>query len=263
VSERSHPAIDISLISINHRAQLAQLLPSIERCLNRDDIRVLLVLNRTVDDTRSWTRSAHPTVSMTENPRVAGYGENHNVNLRRAQGKYFAIMNTDMIVSPDVFVTLHRFMEENPQVGVVVPKVLNEDGSIQGLNKRYPSVFDLFLRLACPSGLSRFFRRRLDRYEMRDRGYETQYDVPVVSGSFMFCRTEVLRSLGGFDEEFFLYFEDFDLCRRIQQTHRTTYCPATWVIHFWERSAHKDWRFAWRFTRSAMRYFRKWGWKLT
>ena len=96
---------------------------------------------------------------------------------------------------------------------------------------------------------------------MRDVGYEHTYDVPFLSGSFLFCRTDLLKSLGGFDPGFFLYFEDVDLCRRVQRTHRTVYYPDVSAVHFWGRSAHKDWWYSAQFMRSAARYFNKWGYR--
>src|SRR3990167_4773220 len=96
---------------------------------------------------------------------------------------------------------------------------------------------------------------------MRDIGYDHIYDVPFLSGAFMFCRTNLLKKVGGFDPGYFLYFEDADLCRRVQKTHRTVYCPATSVTHYWQRSAHKQWKFGWIFMRSAWRYFNRWGYK--
>jgi hypothetical protein len=107
------------------------------------------------------------------------------------------------------------------------------------------------------------FRERLDSYEMRDVGYEAVCDVPFMTGAFMCCRTDVLKAIGGFDERFFLYFEDADLSRRVQQFgFRTAYFPEACVTHAWERMAHRNWRMAWVFSISAWRYFRKWGLRL-
>jgi len=97
---------------------------------------------------------------------------------------------------------------------------------------------------------------------MRDVGYERSYDVPFVSGAFMFCRTQVLRELGGFDEGFFLYFEDADLSLRVQNHGcRTVYFPEVSVTHTWERMAHKSLHGGWMFLKSAYLYFHKWGFK--
>jgi GT2 family glycosyltransferase len=153
-------------------------------------------------------------------------------------------------------------MDRHPDVGILGVKVLNADGTIQGLNKRYPTVLDLFLRRCLPDALRRFCQQRLDFYEMRDVGYERECDIEYVSGAFMFCRTDVLRAVGGFDRRYFLYFEDVDLCRRVQRTHRTSYFPGASVTHFWHRDAHKDAYYARLFVNSAARYFTRWGWRL-
>jgi len=86
---------------------------------------------------------------------------------------------------------------------------------IQGLNKRYPTLWDLFLRRFIPKRLQKIFRRRMDYYEMRDFGCSREYDVPFLSGAFMLCRSDLLKQLGGFDPRYFLHFEDADLCRRV------------------------------------------------
>ena len=130
-------------------------------------------------------------------------------------------------------------MDESPDVGMVCPRVLNEDGTDQFLNKRYPSVLDLFIRRFSPRFLHPLLKKRMDHYEMRDVGYDTICDVEVMSGAFMFCRTEVLKALAGFDPRYFLYFEDFDLSRKFQQLgYRTAYYPNSTVIHSWKRAAH-------------------------
>ena len=191
-----------------------------------------------------------------------GYGKAHNWAIFHSEpSKYHLILNPDIIISPGAISALIKFMDTNPDIGLVCPKILNEDGSIQYLNKRYPTVFDLFLRRFLPSPLKLFFQKRLDYYEMKDVGYDSAYDVPFLTGCFMFCRKSVLKEIGGFDPEYFLYFEDVDLCRRIQRIHRTVYNPSVSVIHYWKREAHKNWLFTYYFICSAFRYFNRWGYK--
>ena len=254
--------ITISLVSYNQCHDLEKLLPTLIPAVGIEQSEILLVDNRSSDGTSEWVHKNYPFINTLFNPQKTGYGENHNLNIQRARGSYFVIMNSDMIVSQNTFSVLQEYLDNQPDVGIVSPKVLNEDGSIQGLNKRYPTLFDLFLRRFMPKFFQSFFRRRLDYYEMRDIGYEHTYEVPFLSGAFMFCRTDLLKSIGGFDPGYFLYFEDADLCRRVQQTHRTMYYPATAVTHYWERAAHKNWMFSWIFMQSAWRYFNRWGWKL-
>jgi len=254
--------LTISLVSFNQRYDIERLLPSLLSAVAHLQAEILLVDCNSIDGTVQYVRERFPGVDVFVNLKRAGYGENHNVNLERAKGRYFAVMNSDMTVNPDIFSCLIAFMNEHNDVAIVSPKILNEDGTIQGLNKRYPTVIDLFLRRFWPNRWRRLVRQRLDYYEMRDVGYENICDVPFLSGAFMFCRTAVLKSLGGFDPGYFLYFEDADLCRRVQKTHRTIYYPGASAVHFWQRSAHKKLIYSWYFVRSAARYFRKWGIKL-
>jgi GT2 family glycosyltransferase len=193
----------------------------------------------------------------------AGYGRGHNKALKEcSERKYHIIINPDIVIAPQTIEALSIFMDENPDIGVVSPKVLNEDGSIQYLNKRYPNVFDLFARRFIPKSLHFFIQHRLERYEMKDVGYEQIYDVECISGCFMFCRTEVLKGVDGFDDRYFMYFEDFDLSRKIQLAgYRTVYYPRATVTHLWERASHKSIKMTWVFIVNMSRYFNKWGWK--
>lgn len=254
--------ITISLISFNQLHYLKRLLPSLLESIKDLDVRILLVANRCRDGTISYLRKYYPDIDIFDNPERTGYGGNHNINLRRANSDFFVIMNSDMIVKKDTFCNLLQFIEADAQVGLVGPRFLNEDGSLQPLNKRHPTVFDLMLLKFCPTRLRRFFKARLDAYEMLDTGYATTRTVPLMSGAFMFCREPLLKKIGGFDEGFFMYFEDLDLCRRIQQEGFETYfCPQAEVVHFWEMSAYKSWKyFAWC-SQSAIKYFCKWGWR--
>jgi GT2 family glycosyltransferase len=253
------PEVTVSLVAVNQRADLERLLPTLVKAAEAVGAEILLVDNRSTDGTTEFVRRTYPAVSVLRTEERVGYGGNHNRNLARASGRYFVVMNADMEVRENTLAELFSFMETNPEVGVSCPKVLNPDGSIQGLNKRLPTIWDLFLRRFMPRRLRGLFRKRLEYYEMRDVGYESSYDVPFVSGAFMFARTSVLRKLGGFDRRYFLYFEDADLCRRVQQTHRTVYWPEAVVTHFWARSAHRSWRYTAYGLRSAVRYFWTWG----
>lgn len=257
------PDVSISLISTNERHHLERLLPSLLPAARLANAEILVVDHRSVDGTRSYLEDHFPEVSVASNPVKSCYGENHNVNLRRARGRYFVVSNTDIAVnSPDLFVRLRDYLDQHPEVGIVSPKILNEDGTIQGLNKRHPTLLDLFLRRFLPKCLAPVFQRRMDYYEMRDVGYDHDYDVPFLSGAFLFCRTGLMQSIGGFDPGFYMYFDDVDLCRRVQKTHRTVYYPHVAITHFWRRIAHKNLYHTYLFSKMALRYFNQWGYKL-
>jgi len=192
-----------------------------------------------------------------------GYGRGHNKVIETVlNSPYHIIINPDIIIAPSTIESLCSFMDKNPDIGIVCPKILNEDETIQFLNKRYPTVFDLFARRFIPKSMHSFMQRRLDRYEMKDIGYEDICDVEFMTGSFMFCRTKPLTAVGGFDDRYFMYLEDADLSRKIQQAgYRTVYYPPATVTHLWERASHKSLKMTWVHIRSAIAYFNKWGWK--
>ena len=195
--------------------------------------------------------------------RNLGYGRGHNKAIYECSAsKYHVVINPDIVIAPTAIDTLISFMDDNPDIGMACPRVLNADGTIQHLNKRYPTILDLFVRRFVPGFMASFFEKRLDRYEMRDKNDDSVYDVEAMTGAFMFCRMDVLRKSGGFDPRYFLYFEDFDLSRKFQMLgYRTVYNPYATVTHYWGRAAHKSLRMAFVFIVNMFRYFNKWGWK--
>lgn len=192
-----------------------------------------------------------------------GYGVGHNLAIAAGMGDFHLILNPDVEMAADALEQALGFLQAHPEVGLLAPETREADGSLQYLCKRYPSLVDLFLRGFAPAALRRRFAARLARYEMRDRiGCEVVMDPPIVSGCFMLFRAPVLERLGGFDNRFFLYFEDFDLSLRAARLTRIAYVPAVRIVHHGGRAARKGWRHRLRFMRSALTFFRLHGWRL-
>ncbi len=192
-----------------------------------------------------------------------GYGGGHNKALSKcSESKYHVIINPDIYIAPLALESLTTFMDANSEIGIVCPKVLNPDGTLQYLNKKYPTVFDLFLRRFIPKFLTPFFQNRLDEFEMKDVGYESVTDVEFTTGCFMFCRSSVLKQVGGFDSRYFLHLEDCDLGRMVQREgYRTVYFPGATITHEWGREPHKNYKMLLVMIVSMFKYFNKWGWK--
>lgn len=187
-----------------------------------------------------------------------GYGRGHNIAIRRSVGlhRYHLVCNPDIALSEGCIGTLHRYMEEHPEVGLTMPKLLAPDGELQYCCRRSPLLLDYVSQLVLPV----WGRRRRRLLEMRDQDYERTMEVPCLSGCFMFFRSSLLEALGGFDERFFLYFEDFDLSLRASARARNVYLPATNVVHERQSAHRRSWRMRFLFARSACQYFAKWGW---
>lgn len=200
-------------------------------------------------------------LQLVRHYRNLGFGRAHNRILAMVESDYHVFCNPDIYIQPGALAELVRMMEERPTVGLAAPRVLNPDGSLQPLNKRDPRLFDLFLRRFVPPTLRAPFKERLARYEMRDVGYDEPCEVPFLSGAFLMGRVRALAEVGGFDDRFFLYFEDADLSRKMRATGWTTlYWSGAVVVHHWRREAHTSLRGAGHFMMSALRYFNKWGW---
>ncbi|MFT4171271.1 MAG: glycosyltransferase family 2 protein [Rhodocyclaceae bacterium] len=186
-----------------------------------------------------------------------GFGAGHNLALRSSGARYALVLNPDVWMDDDSLVEAIEFMERNVNCALLSPGVCEGDGARQYLCKRYPSVFDLFLRGLAPGWLRRRFHRRLARYEMRDLiGEHIVWDPPLVSGCFMLFRAGVFERIGGFDERFFLYFEDFDISLRTSRQNRIAYVPQVRIMHYGGQAARKGWRHIGLFMRSAALFFR-------
>ena len=194
-----------------------------------------------------------------------GYGAAHNLVLHGTGADYHLVMNPDVEVATDALALGVRWMDAHPEVGVLSPAVRGPDGRRHYLCKRYPAVLDLFLRGFVPRVLRLPFRRRLDRYEMRDlvdaKPPRDVFGVPALSGAFMLVRRAAIDKTGGFDPKFFLYFEDFDWSLRLAQVTTTAYVPSVRIIHYGGDAARKGWRHIEWFVRSMIRFYNKHGWK--
>lgn len=191
-----------------------------------------------------------------------GYGAGHNVAIRRSVHdaiSYHLVLNPDVwIENEEILQKLFAYMEENPDVGLVMPTIRFPDGQQQYLCKLLASPFDLIGRRFLP--FEKLTRDRNNKYELRFTRYNRIMQVPSLSGCFMFLRTSVLKMTGGFDERFFMYLEDHDLSRRVGQVSRTMFYPHVSVIHEYKKGSYKNPKLLFYHISSAIKYFNKWGW---
>ncbi|RKE26296.1 hypothetical protein B0G76_7911 [Paraburkholderia sp. BL23I1N1] len=192
-----------------------------------------------------------------------GYGRGHNLAIGHAASGYHLVLNPDIDLDPTSLVEALTFFEQHPEVGLLTPRIGDENGGLQYLCRRYPTLFDLFVRGFLPYGVQRHFRRRLARYEMRDviNERDVVWDPPIVSGCFMLFRTDLLKRLAGFDPRYFLYFEDYDLSLRAHDITRVAYVPGVRVLHHGGGASRKGWAHIKMFAASAFKFFNRFGWK--
>lgn len=203
-----------------------------------------------------------PKVEYIFNNANIGYGAGHNIAIQKAISLgaiYHLVLNPDVYIKSGELEKITGFMNLNPDIGNLMPKVFYPDGSLQYLCKLLPTPYDWIGRRFNP--FKSLVNKRNMLFELRFTGYDKIMDVPYLSGCFMFLRTEALKKTGIFDENIFMYGEETDLCRRlIQGGYRTVYFPEASIIHKFQKGSHKSLRLTWIGMRSAIYYFNKWGW---
>lgn len=191
-----------------------------------------------------------------------GFGAGHNMALAGVESEFHLILNPDVVLDEDSLRQGLAFMEANSDVVVASPHARQPDASKQHLCKQYPSLLTFLVRGFIPRPLRAPFAGRLAKYEMHHLPEtEPSKGIPIVSGCFMLCRTSALRELQGFDERYFLYFEDFDMSLRMAQLGQNAYVPAMRIEHAGGHAARKGVAHLGMFARSGFRFFNTHGWR--
>lgn len=183
-----------------------------------------------------------------------GFGKGHNCIIKDIESEFHAIVNPDIILRNDAFSSILNFMK-NQTVGMCIPRIIDESGNLQKVYRRELTVKDMFIRMF----LKNMFKKRQDYHTMQDMDYSRPFEVPFGQGSFLIIRTDLYKSLNGFDERFFMYMEDADLCKRVNDVSKLVYCPYAEVVHKWEKGSHKNFKLFKIHINSMIRYFKKWG----
>ena len=260
--------MDISIVIVNYKSKDLTLncLKSIKQADWFGLAYEIIVVDNYSADLSSDDLRPFGEIKYIMNGRNIGFGAANNQGIRLAKGKYVIIMNPDTVASKGVFKKLYDYLESNLAVALVGPKQFNPDGSEQETCFRWPSFLTPIYRRT-PLGKISLAKKDLDRFLYKDYNKGSLKEVDWLLGSFLFCRAEALRRVGAFDEKFFLYFEDTDLCRRFwQMGYRVVYNPEADIIHNHRRqSATAPWyKFftsitTWHHIFSWFRYLKKWG----
>ncbi|MFC4233118.1 glycosyltransferase family 2 protein [Parasediminibacterium paludis] len=199
-----------------------------------------------------------PNVKYIFNGKNIGFGAAHNIALKEVVkfSDYHIVLNPDVLFDENVFKDIFEYAKTDRNIGLIMPKVLNPDRTIQYLCKLLPTPSDLLIRRI--PFFSKFFRQ--DNFELRFTCYNKIMEVPFLSGCFMFLQTECLQKVGYFDENFFMYAEDIDFCRRIHKKYKTIFYPEISVVHGYAKGSYKNIKLFIIHFISIIKYFNKWGW---
>lgn len=229
-------------------------------CVFQSSIKKLYLIDNSSNDELREVVKDNPSINYIHSLNL-GYGNGHNVAIKKSiesGAKYHVVLNPDIYWSEDVIEGLQHFMDENAECGLVMPKITYPDGLTQYLCKLIPSPMDVIGRRFIP--LKLYQVRHDHEYELQWSGYDKVMEVPSLSGCFMFLRNSVLKIVGGFDQRYFMYAEDLDLCRRIGEVSKTMFYPNVSVIHEYEKGSYKNKKLLRYHIISMIKYFNKWGW---
>lgn len=192
-----------------------------------------------------------------------GYGRAHNEAIQKytQSAPYFLVLNPDVYFGPNLLESLLKNMNEDPTIGLCIPKICHPQGHMQIINRRLPRPIDYVISFVSGKLQTNIFKtKKYDDYQLEDIDTKKSFICPTISGCFMFFRSSTLQQVGGFDERFFLYLEDTDLSRRVSHVSKVVVFSNLKAYHYWSRGAYRNPKLFLTFVKSLIRYFNKWGW---
>lgn len=250
----------ISIVNYNTKDFLYQCLSSIYSASIPLDYQVYVVDNNSLDGSQEMVETCFPSVSLIRNKQNIGFGRSNNLVMKNTNSKYILTLNPDVTVMPKSIENIINFMDMQYDVGALGCKLLNPDRSLQFSCRRFPNALTIFLR-----GLytDLFFPNAhiFKHYMMADWNHSTVAEVDWVMGSCLMLRRDALKEVGLFDESFFMYCEDVDLCLRMWKSWKVCYFPHSYMIHQHLQESQRLSAIRQRLihTMSLYRFFRKHG----
>lgn len=233
--------LSVIIVNYNVKEYLQNLLYSIVKAAREIDHEVIVVDNASDDGSVELIKEKFPSIKLISNKENLGFGKANNIGLSLSKGEFILLINPDTIIQEDTLTKMFSFFELNPQAGLAGCKILNPDGSFQlACRRSFPGPWTSFCKV---TGLSNLFlnSRLFARYNLTYLNENETYEVDAISGSFMMLRKEIYEKVGGFDEQFFMYGEDLDLCFRVQKAgFQNFYVHTTQIIHYKGESTRRS-----------------------
>lgn len=252
--------MDLSIVILTYKSKglLKQCLRNIERLRVSYTYEVIVVDNDSRDGVEQLVAEQFPRVRFIQSGANRGFGAGMNIGLTAAQGEYRLILNPDIAILSNELERMIAYLRDHPAVGVLGPKLVNPDSSLQYTCFNFPTILTPFYRRSFLGKLP-WGRKKLDRYLMSWWDHATNRDVDWLLGACLLMPATALAKVGLFDERFFMYFEDIDLCRRMwEQGYRVVYFADAEIVHYHQRtSAETAWIFG-LFNRVTREHIKSW-----
>jgi GT2 family glycosyltransferase len=253
------PAPEVTIVVVAHsvRSELERCFESVERHAGMP-VETILVDNASTDDTPAWVRRAHPAVELLELPENLGVAARDH-GLRRARGRFTMFLDSDAALTVGALPAMVDALDSHPDWGLLGPRLVYDDGTLQLSCRRFPPLMLPFLRRP---PLDRFFEQgaTVRRHLMADFDHERTLPVVYVLGACQVFRTALARAAGPFDDRVFLGWDDAEWCIRIRDAGgEVVYFPEATVIHSYRRLTKQQpvSRAAWRQLRAHVYFQRK------
>ena len=257
---RPHPCLFIMTVSIVvHNSPLPQIEKALRSLLRSEAVRRIYILDN---------GSVPPEQSVISNKKIIyrripndGFGAGHNIAMREVIREnpdgFHLVMNADVSWEGDALTPLLDHMKQHPDIGLLQPRMVYADGTLQYACRMLPTPADLFAKRFLPPFLR---KRRMHRYLLAGHDHRKPLNVPYMQGSFMLIRNRALLECGLFDERFFMYPEDIDLTRRIHEKWQTLFLPEVEICHLHNAESRRSPELFGIHLVNMIRYFNKWGW---
>lgn len=234
--------MELSVVIVNYRVKylLEQTLRAVEQAMQGLTGEIIVVDNLSGDDSIAFSRERHPQVTFVENQENVGFARANNQAIMQARSEYTLILNPDTIITPQCLQDGIAWMKSHPDCGAIGARMMDGNGVFLPESKRaFPTPWVSFCKIF---GLSKLFPRSpwFAKYHLRYLSDREPQCIDILSGAYMLCRTSVLQSVGGFDEDFFMYGEDIDLSYRIVKAGYQNWFLPTPMIHYKGESTRKD-----------------------
>jgi len=240
------------IVTYNNKEDVEICIDSILKYTMGVDLKLYVSDNLSTDLTATNIKEKFKDVTVIINNENNGFGAGHNVVIDKLDSKYHVIINPDIIIDNDVILELVNYMETNPSVGMITPKILNIDGSEQYLPKLRPR-FKYLL-----GGRINALKHYRSEYTMQDVEITKPVEIDFCTGCFMVIRTDLFKKIRGFDDRYFMYFEDADLTREVKKSMKVIFYPYAHVYHKWSRASSKKIKYFIIQVQSMFRYYKKW-----
>lgn len=252
--------IDISVVIVNWNTRdlLMVCLNSLEEQKGNFRKEVIVVDNGSSDGSQAAVRKSFPQVQIIENNANLGFAKANNIGMKASEGRYLCLVNSDVKVLDGCLDQLVRYIDQDTSIGIIGPKILWPDMTLQDSCRKFPSLWNNvcdFLHL------NRLFPKSdiFSSEHMMFFDHMTIRNVEGLVGCFLMIRKEALEQAGLFDEQFFIYYEETDLCKRIRDKNwKIVFFPSARAIHYGRKSSSKDaLRFSFEQLKSKIQYWEK------